>query len=344
MKIAIVVGLDWHATDLKHGLIGLGHEVTVISASSASSVSKRVPMKTLLRIAERYPIMKILTNPIFSYVAKNRISAQGCDIAFIWSSYGFAFKNFEAFKVVVRGSTHIRTQYALLDRGKSLADRFSVFLEEHDYRLADRITVPSEFISEDLNWKDFKSKINVAPYGCIPSPLNLIERKFRKDFRGIFIGEFGYRKGADRILQFLADRKFFDAFSVLGKNRSGVANLPDWWNFRGQVSKRQVQRYLDESEVLILLSREEGMARVGLEAISRGVPIIVSRETGLGFWTEKGCGVLISDPNSASEFFRAVDEIKQNQHSYALRCLEMSSTWTWENHAEEVLKNLPFLS
>ena len=344
MRIVIVVGLDWHAKDLKQGLMGLGHEVTIVSTSTASSLGARVPMNTLLRLAEKFPVAKILTNPAFSYAARRKIDASRFDIAFIWSSYGIAFNNFEAFKIVVRGSTHIRTQYEILGRGKSLADRISILLEEYDYRLADRITVPSKFISEDQNWKEFKGKVNIAPYGCIPARLSSIQREIRGDFRGIFVGEFGFRKGADRILEFLAAQKGFDAFSVLGKNRSGVAILPEWWTVQGQVTNEQVQCSLDESEVLILLSREEGMARVGLEAISRGVPLIVSRETGLGFWTEKGCGVLISDPDSASEFFRAVDQIRQNQHRYALRCLEMSSSWTWENHAEEVLKNLPSLS
>ena len=79
------------------------------------------------------------------------------------------------------------------------------------------------------------------------------------------------------------------------------------------------------------------MARVGLEALSCGTPIIVSAETGLGAWLSDGGGAVV-DPKDSEAVSRSVNEVLHNWKDHSARALEVSQSWSWADHAIKVME------
>jgi glycosyltransferase involved in cell wall biosynthesis len=336
-KVAIVVGMDWHAPELKSSLENLGVHVTLITTSVNASPGYRVPMNFLLRLSSRFNSFDILTKPVFSLLAKRLLRREIYDLVFVWSSFGLALRNTPNL-IVVRGNHHIETQYKMLNRRLGLAEHISIFLEKFDYKSAHKITVPTEEIASDPNWANDSRKLIVAPYGC-PAGVRRKTLQPLHSFNAIFVGEFGYRKGADFLVKLLDQPDIISSFSVVGRSRFTESKLPSWWKMIGLVPKKTVTDYLLSADILILLSREEGMARVGLEAISHGLPVVVSPNCGLDLFVKAGCGVQINDPNSQEEFDSALRLLRDNFMSYGKECLLQSQIWTWEKHATTILEN-----
>jgi glycosyltransferase involved in cell wall biosynthesis len=108
----------------------------------------------------------------------------------------------------------------------------------------------------------------------------------------------------------------------------------------GYVSHADVARELGRSRVLVLLSRSEAMARIGLEAMAQGTPIVVSAQTSLDVWLSDGGGAVVRDPTDADEVGETVGEVLRDWDAHSRRALEVARSWTWRNHAELLLHAL----
>jgi glycosyltransferase involved in cell wall biosynthesis len=107
----------------------------------------------------------------------------------------------------------------------------------------------------------------------------------------IFVGQLIPRKGVDLLLE--AMRPLFDDFpalllSVIGdgsdaqalQDRARTLRTADRVNFEGAVSSDMIQSRLASADVLVLPSRWDGWGMVVNEALSAGVPVIVSDRCG----------------------------------------------------------------
>ncbi|MBI3882128.1 MAG: glycosyltransferase family 4 protein [Verrucomicrobia bacterium] len=77
--------------------------------------------------------------------------------------------------------------------------------------------------------------------------------------------------------------------------------LAEW---RDSMPHPELARFFQDSDVYVLASLEEGLARTGLEAMACGVPIIVTPHTGLNHFVEDGVNgfiVPIRDPQAIYE-------------------------------------------
>jgi len=337
VKIGIVVGFQWHAIELGTGLSKLGHEVYYITTLDFASPGKRIRMRWLLSLAERIQLLKILFCPLFSYLACRKSSS--CDVIIVWSSYGAFFNHTKLGKpvIIIRGSHHVDTQFELLGMTWTIKGLVSRFLELRDYDNAYKITVPTEEIANDPKWKRLRDKLVVSEYGFedLKKPHSLPNAS---RIELLFVGILSYQKGLDRLRNIFQDEDSNLMLTLVGRLEYRGFKIPSSWNYLGELQGNEVSNLMYSKDILILLSRQEGMARVGLEAIARGMPVIATPRSGLNRWLAMGAGIVTSDNPLPDEVLIAIDEISKNYSRFSKKALEVSKSWSWKDHAARLLE------
>jgi len=163
--------------------------------------------------------------------------------------------------------------------------------EEREYALADSHCVASTVVRDQLvNLGISIERIQVVPYGADERIFYPAQRKYSPEqFRIIFAGQVGLRKGIETLLQTLqrgSSRKsswemhFYGA--VLGESRRDLdqhrGSVP--LTFHGPVPQPQLAKVFRSSSVLVLPSLEEGFGLVVPQALNCGLPCIVSDRVG----------------------------------------------------------------
>ncbi len=286
----------------------------------------QTPLRIALHLSGRFPSIAAPITATLGVTARLATN-DSVDALFAWSSYALASEIARRTRVVVvRGSTHIRTQRALLaDAPRSgRPSRLTQRLEEAEYRLGDAVTVPTQEIADDPQWARQRVTPAVTPYG-FPSTADASSTArtatARDGLRVVFGGAAGYRKGVDRLASALRTRPSSVAsFELFGDATDEDPNsFPAWWTIRGHQPRSTWLEALGQAHVLLLPSREEGMARVGQEAMAMGVPVIATPESGLGMWLEKGGGLVLPHENWSSSLDSLITNMRDSwlgfQHS-----------------------------
>lgn len=335
MRIDIVVGRRWHAPQLAGALVQLGHDVRVVSTDTFDAPNVRLPLRTALRAGERLEFGSALSRSAFG-VAAAAIVRRG-SLCIGWSSYTaptLATRRGHDV-ILVRGSHHIRRQRDLL--GPAGPTTAIVRLEEFEYARALMVSVPTQEIASDPYFSQSGANAAVAPYGfpsrLASSSLNLSPSPRRV----LFAGEIGHRKGFDLLLEAFGQQSPDFEFALAGPTRLNAADFPAHWRYLGVLSAAGVQAAMRDSSCLVLPSREEGMARVGQEAMAAGCPVIATPRSGLGKWIREGAGVVLPDEPSGEHIRAAVSWVLQGGPGMRRTSYDVAGSWTWTDHASLVL-------
>lgn len=196
-----------------------------------------------------------------------------------------------ALAVLDRTNSHIKFQAELLIseyRRFGLEYRFDKRLIERgiqEYESADYIFVLSDFVKRSFEEKGIPpEKIRVVPSGIDIETFRFRKKKPRV-FRVIFCGGINIKKGIPYLVQ---------AFNELGLKNSELVLIgpmspeikPILEQYKGTfrhiswVPRRELHRYLCSSSVFVLPSIEEGLAKVIIEAMACGLPVIATTNTG----------------------------------------------------------------
>lgn len=343
MKIDIIVSQSWHAPQLARGLVSLGCDVRIITATREADWPTgvdvyRIPLRSLLRTGRISRRLEFVGNRCFASLSTTAVRPGS--IVICWS--GFMPSSIDPSRcVLVRGSTHILRQWQILSElpnGKP-PSKWTIERERTEYRNAHSVTVPTPEIASDPLWEIDRASVIVDPYGfdCGVDAGGSTDHTQDRRSRIVFGGELSTRKGVDRMVAALSTRpEGYTDFCVAAREPAG-SRLPSWWTIVGRGSHRAWHRLLSRSGVLLLLSHEEGMARVGLEAAAEGVPIVVTPQTGLGSIVRSGGGLLTD--GSAADVVRALQQVRQEWGQFHGRASN-AANWTWRDHANRLLRHI----
>jgi glycosyltransferase involved in cell wall biosynthesis len=142
------------------------------------------------------------------------------------------------------------------------------------------IICPSEELVEVLTSWGVSAPVICIPNGVdIQSPIHL-----DKTYDLIYVGRLVKWKNVDQVIQISAANHLSTA--IIGKGpldmelKTLSTSLNSNCSFLGEMSKDQVLRHLNKSKFFILLSQYEGLSFALLEAMSCGLPVIVSNAKG----------------------------------------------------------------
>ncbi len=154
--------------------------------------------------------------------------------------------------------------------------------------LADYHCVASEIVRQQLTAEGIpEQRIMVCPYGANTRLFHKLGTRRPKQFRIIFAGQFGIRKGIATLFQALtlcAQPGW--QLDVFGKVLPEATNLLAKYHhkanvqFHGPVSQQQLAAEFRNASVLVLPSIEEAFGLVVPQAMACGLPCIVSSTVG----------------------------------------------------------------
>ena len=185
--------------------------------------------------------------------------------------------------------------------------------------------------------------------------MQLFKRVSKNDniFRFIFVGNFSIRKGSHYLLQALYELNLKDSeFWHIG-------NIPDEilpylekfkkpnMKFFGIKPQNKLYLYLSQANVFVLPSLEEGLALVIPQAMSCGLPIICTFNSG-------GSTIVENDKHGFVVPIRDIDSLKEKllfMYENQTKCAEMGLNafkkvekgFTWDDYGERYINNLEYI-
>lgn len=195
--------------------------------------------------------------------------------------------------VVERGSSHIGFQNEILR--KAYADAgldwpgmplVCIAAEEREYEEADFISVPTRFARDTFTERGVDPRrVLVVPYGCDLSVFHPGNKRDRI-FRIIHCGQISVRKGVHILAQAFAELNLPgaelwliggmtpEAEQILARYRSAAISV------KGPFPRNALPEYYAQGSVFCIASYEEGLAQVILQAMSCGLPVIATVNSG----------------------------------------------------------------
>jgi len=225
-------------------------------------------------------------------------------------------------------------------------------MQAHYY--SNHIICPSSFVKDTLVESGVPTnKISIVPYGIAPvssrAGKNLNDKQFSTDsFSILFVGQLSTRKGLHYLLEafnnfkhphkhlILAGPILFETKQILsGYCLDNVKVL-------GSCSKSELDYYYSNADVFVLPSLAEGLALVIGEAVSYGLPIIFTRETGADDIISDGVeGLKVISKSSISicDAFQRLASDCELKHKLSELCfLKAKSLTGWNTYGEMIVK------
>ena len=289
---------------------------------------------------------------LFDLMAVRHVSE--CDIFHVWNNYGLfslrKAKRLGATVIVERGSTHPLTQQRLLQEEYA---RWGVRFPATNRRLlekqlqelaeADYIYIPSAFVRRSMIEEGIPAeKLIEIPYGVHLDMFRPMPKRDRV-FRVLFVGMLSLQKGIPYLLEAMQRLNLTDAELVLvGRVAEDVRSLlgryANTLHLAGPVPQQELPAYYGSSSMFVLPSIQDGFGMVVYEAMSCGLPVIITENVGAPVRAGiDGFVVPIRDADALAEkilFFHENEEARQRMGAAAR---EYVQRFTWERYGEQVI-------
>lgn len=214
---------------------------------------------------------------------------------------------------------------------------------KNEIELADYAIVGSEYVKRTMIYSGMREdKIYIVPYGSTPRDYIIKDfDNYDKKLELLFVGQVNYRKGVHRLLEVI--ERFDETkihLKIVGEVNDSNELFLKYKNdkrvtFTGLVPHSKIDEIYASSDVFVLPSLSEGMARVGIEAMNCGLPIICTENTGINDLIENsknGFVIPISDSEALYEkinwFLINRDKIEEMSN-----CAKITAhKYTWNNY------------
>ena len=226
-----------------------------------------------------------------------------------------------------------------------------LFRKEEELRLADRITCPSQFVLDSIPLEiRQKTPCQISAFGSPHSePIHFETYKKSDKLRILFVGSMSQRKGLADLFEAMKSLKNEPvSLSILGqpsmpmefyrKQFSEFEYFPPCSNYK-------VRKIMNMQDALVLPSIVEGRALVQQEALSCGLPIIVTPNAGGEDLLEEGITghlVPIRSPEKIAEAIITMVANRSKKEEIQNLCQKKAKDYSWKTYAQKVIDfNLP---
>ncbi len=206
------------------------------------------------------------------------------------------------------------------------------------------------FISPSLQKKfqlifgsGFESKSLVIPNGINQSFFRTEEPRKRNPHAPVelvYVGSFQKLKNVPTLIKLV--EKLNARLTIVGKGGSEekkvlqliqkISNVKYIGHVEDQSKLTQIYR---QSDIFVMTSKRETFGLVYLEAMSQGLPVIYSKNTGIDGLFEQGTigyGVI---PGSVSEMAKAIEKIQSDYSHISNNCINEARNFNWTSIAEK---------
>ncbi|CAM4121851.1 Glycosyl transferases group 1 [Pedobacter westerhofensis] len=232
----------------------------------------------------------------------------------------------------------IRDSQAKLDR------------KTRELEMADVVVGPGKFVLDSLPAWASDKKLIMSPFGspvAVDGEETINNIDYKRPLRVLFAGSLGQRKG-------LGD--LFKAVSMLDPNKIELvvmgsllaplefykAQLPNFSYEKGRPNA-QVLELMRSCDVFCLPSIVEGRALVMQEAMSQGLPLLITPNTGgedLVIQGETGFLVPIRSPEQLAEHLNWYIEHREETKEMGAKAKAHAANYTWKGYGDTIVSDL----
>jgi glycosyltransferase involved in cell wall biosynthesis len=221
----------------------------------------------------------------------------------------------------------------LLDSARHMEEK------DEELLLADYVIVPSQHVRQTLAGVVLDEKIRVINYGAPP-----VQRKKQvsmdssRPLKVLFAGALTQRKGIGYLLEAIDLVRSQVELTLVGKRFSANPRVDEAcsrWRWYETLPHSGVIEVMQEADVLVLPSLAEGSALVVLEALSCGLPVIVTPNTGSLEFVQDGCEGFVVPICRADAIADRLDMLNSNRDLLAHMSQIAQATaakQSWENY------------
>jgi glycosyltransferase involved in cell wall biosynthesis len=333
----------------------LGHGIGMTSYHAIEQIKKVGYLKKAITLDD-IPIQSndsITKDNTFDVLASLKIS-KPVNVVHAWGNMAYSQilkgHSLDAKTIVERASSHVNTQNRILLEEYKRFGYNSVPIHPWvikkslaEFKETDFVTVPSQFAYDSFLEEGYpEHKLLLNPFGVDtekfqPNPIN------HDKFTAIFIGENWIRKNVYRLEQAWSNHNLKESKLIIRSN-APIFNDIEYKSIEVTSWVQNIQDFYNMADVFIMPSLEEGCCLVVLEALASGVPVIISKQTGVEI-TDGKEGFYV-DPYNIKElqdkisyFFENKDEIKRmgkEARNYSLK-------QTWSSYGDRLIKNYDFI-
>jgi glycosyltransferase involved in cell wall biosynthesis len=248
-------------------------------------------------------------------------------------------------------SSHWYWEYKLLSEEAECNPEFAGLLpklrdsdrhmEEKDEELllADYVVVPSQHVRNTLAGVVPDEKIRVISYGAPP-----VQRKKQvsldssRPLKVLFAGALTQRKGIGYLLEAIDLLQSNIELTLVGKRfkeNHRVDEACNRWRWYESLPHFRVIEVMQEADVLVLPSLAEGSALVVLEALSCGLPVIITPNTGSLEFVHDGCEGFVVPICRADVIADRLEMLNRNREQLVYMSQIAQATaakHSWENY------------
>lgn len=225
-----------------------------------------------------------------------------------------------------RGSTHIRWQRERLkaayknagiqeNKSEVPSERY-ILAQEQEYKLVERIHVPTPLCLRSFEKYcsfDVSQKIRVTKYGFnFPSVNHRRKNLTRSDtVKFLFAGTLSVRKGFFDYCVISRKVSAMNAsFTAVGRYDSDTKKIIQKFEpnilIKSSQSKEELFRLYYQHDVLVICSYEEGLSMIIPEALSQGMVIIGTSDSGIDQYITNGVNGFILNAGNIDEFLDVI--------------------------------------
>lgn len=372
MKVIVSVGGRFHAFNLSQQLLKHGDLERLITSYPRYLVEKwgippekvrTVLIKEILQRAEgKIPsaFRRVYNPQFFIDDLYDRLATRyvvPCDIFVGFFSHTLdslrKAKRLGAVTVVDHGSSHLEYQrdvlkeeYSRFGHAGYLPHPKIVEKELREYEEADYICVPSLFVKRTFleKWVP-ESKLIHVPYGVDLSQFRQVPKE-DDIFRVVFAGSMTLRKGVHYLLRAFAELKLPNAELMLvgpmsDEMKPFFTKYEGKFKYVGKKPQAELYKYYSQGSVFAMMSVEEGLALVQVQAMACGLPVIATTNTG-------GEDIVRDGKDGFIIPIRDVEKLKEKlvylyEHPDALAAMgrsakeRVSSGFTWDDYGDKMI-------
>lgn len=207
--------------------------------------------------------------------------------------------------------------------------------------------VPSKVVNDSLLYVGVNpNKIKIIPYGVDISKFNYHSKSIvKKPLKLLFVGSINYRKGIHHLLKVVSEFNPSEVtVNLAGEvNKSGVlyskyssfSNI----NFLGFVTRDKLEKIYQEADVFVFPTLGEGFGLVVLEAMSCGLPVIISNLAGGNDAITEGEDGFIFEAGNDMELKEKIQWFIDNPSKIpqmSLNARKKAEGYTWEKYYDSI--------
>jgi glycosyltransferase involved in cell wall biosynthesis len=207
-----------------------------------------------------------------------------------------------------------------------------------ELELADKIIVPSDFVARTLPSR-LQKKIDTVPYGC--PPVTHTEKPIYSPsgpLKVFFCGSLGQRKGISYLFESARQMGSAIDLTIVGSevgNCGALNNELQRVTWHRSLPRESVLALMRQSDVFLFPTLFEGRALVVLEALSQGLPVITTENSGTTDLIEEGQSGFVVPIRSVEQICLHLENLYKDRHlllSMKMAALETAANAGWDRY------------